>query len=67
MDMARGEGNDTSDVDPLVYLPPERTVLALGGLLMSVQDLLRRRVDIVTQKSLHPAIRDHVLKEAQPL
>ena len=67
MDMARGEGNDTSDVDLLVYLPPERMGLALGGLLMDVQDLLQRRVEVVTEKSLHPAIRDHVLKEAQPL
>lgn len=65
--MARGEANDTSDVDLLVYLPPERTGLALGGLLMDVQDLLQRRVEVVTEKSLHPAIRDRVLKEAQPL
>ena len=65
--MARGEANDTSDVDLLVHLPPERTGLALGGLLMDVQDLLQRRVEVVTEKSLHPAIRDRVLKEAQPL
>ena len=65
--MARGDADDASDVDLLVSLPPERTGLALGGLLMDVQDLLRRRVDVVTEASLHPAFRDRVLREAQAL
>ena len=65
--MARGDADDLSDVDLLVSLPPERTGLALGGLLMDVQDLLRRRVDVVTEASLHPAFRDRVLDEAQAL
>jgi len=65
--MARGDADDASDVDLLVSLPPERTGLALGGLLMDVQDLLRRRVDVVTEASLHPAFRNQVLDEAQAL
>ena len=65
--MARGDADDLSDVDLLVSLPPERTGLALGGLLMDVQDLLRRRVDVVTEASLHPAFRKQVLDEAQAL
>ena len=65
--MARGDANDNSDVDLLVTLPPERTGLALGGLLMDVQELLHRRVDVVTENSLHPLLRDRVLQEAQPL
>lgn len=65
--MARGDAHDASDVDLLVSLPPERTGLALGGLLMDVQDLLRRRVDVVTEASLHPALRDQVLDETEAL
>ena len=65
--MARGDADDASDVDLLVSLPPERTGLALGGLLMDVQELLRRRVDVVTEASLHPAFRNQVLDEAQAL
>ena len=65
--MARGDAGDDSDVDLLVSLPPERTGLALGGLLMDVQDLLHRRVEVVTEKSLHPDLLDRVLQEAQPL
>lgn len=65
--MSRDDADDASDVDLLVSLPPGRTGLALGGLLMDVQKLLRRRVDVVTERGLHPALRDRVLKEAQPL
>ena len=65
--MARGDADDASDVDLLVSLPPGTSGLALGGLLMDVQDLLQRRVEVVTDRALHPALRDHVLKEAQPL
>ena len=39
----------------------------LGALLMDAQDLLGRRVDVVTEKSLHPLMRDRILNEAQPL
>lgn len=67
MAMARGDADDASDVDLLVSLPPGNTGLALGALLMDVQDLLQRRVDVVTEKSLHPALRDRVLTEAQAL
>ena len=65
--MARGDAGDAGDVDLLVSLPPGTSGLALGGLLMDVQDLLQRRVEVVTDRALHPALRDHVLKEAQPL
>ena len=65
--MARGDADDASDVDLLVTLPPERTGLALGALLMDVQDLLGRRVQVVTPHSLHPALRDRVLEEARML
>ena len=65
--MVRDDVDDASDVDLLVSLPPDKTGLALGGLLMDVQELLQRRVDVITERGLHPALRDRVLKEAQPL
>lgn len=65
--MARRDASDDSDVDLLVSLPPGVSGLALGGLLMDVQDLLHRKVDVLTEGSLHPKIRERVLKEALPL
>lgn len=65
--MARGDADEASDVDLLVVLPPGRTGLALGALLMDVQDLLGRRIEVVTERSLHPAVRERVLEEARAL
>lgn len=65
--MARGDADEASDVDLLVALPPGRTGLALGALLMDVQDLLDRRVHVVTDHGLHPRLRDLVLEEARML
>ena len=65
--MSRDAANDDSDVDLLVTLSPGTSALALGGLLLYAQELLGRRVDVVTEASLHPALRERVLADAVPL
>ena len=68
--MSRGDGSDSSrnsDVDLLVTLAPGISALALGGLLLDAQELLGRRVDVVTEASLHPALRESVIAGAVPL
>ena len=65
--VAEGRANENSDVDFLVDLEPERSLFDLGGLLMDLQELLGRRVDVVTEKSLHWYIRDRILSEAKSL
>ncbi len=65
--MSRGDSTDNSDVDLLVTLAPGTSALALGGLLLDAQELLGRRVDVVTEASLHPALRERVLAGAVPL
>jgi predicted nucleotidyltransferase len=65
--MSRGGGGDSSDVDLLVTLSPGTSALALGGLLLDAQELLGRRVDVVTESSLHPALRERVVASAVPL
>lgn len=65
--MSRGDSDDNSDVDLLVTLAPGTSALALGGLLLDAQELLGRRVDILTEASLHPALRERVVASAVPL
>ncbi|MBE7417910.1 MAG: nucleotidyltransferase family protein [Ideonella sp.] len=65
--MSRGDARDDSDVDLLVTLLPGTSALAMGGLLLDAQELLGRRVDVVTEASLHPALRERVLADAVPL
>ena len=62
--VARGEARPDSDVDFLVDLEPGRSLFDLGGLLMDLQELLGRKVDVVTMDGLHWYVRDRVLKEA---
>ena len=64
---ARGEADEDSDVDLLVDLEPGRTLFDLGAFLMDLQDLLGRKVDLVTEAALHWYIKDRVLQEAVPL
>ena len=65
--VARGDAREDSDIDVLVDLESGRSLLDFGGLLMDLQDLLGRRVDVVTAKGLRDRIRSRVLKEAVPL
>ncbi len=65
--VVRGEAGPESDVDFLVDLEPDKSLFEVGGLLMDLQSLLGREVDVVTEKALHWYIRDRVIREAQPL
>ena len=62
--VARHEADSASDLDLLVEMEPERSLLDLGGLLMDLQDLLGCNVDVVTEKGLRGRIRERVLREA---
>ena len=65
--VGRGEGDRESDIDFLVDLEPGRSLFDLGGLLMDLEELLGRKVDVVTEQGLHWYIRERVLEEARPL
>jgi hypothetical protein len=62
--VVRGDADERSDVDFLVDLEPGRSLLDLGGLLMDLQDLLGRPVDVLTERGLKARIRGRVPEEA---
>jgi len=64
--VVRDESGPSSDIDFLVDLEPDRSLLDVGGLVMDLQNLLGLEVDIVTEKGLHWYIRDRVIAEARP-
>ena len=65
--VARDEADERSDVDFLVDMEEGRTLFDMGGLLMDLRELLRREVDVVTEKGLKPRMRERVLREARSL
>jgi hypothetical protein len=65
--LARGEADESSDVDLLVELEPGRSLFDLGGLQFELEALLGGRVDVVTERGLKRRIRERVLQEAVPV
>jgi predicted nucleotidyltransferase len=65
--VARGEARPDSDIDVLVEFEPGRTLLDRIGLMQDLEDLLGRKVDVVTEKALHRMIRQQVLEQAVQL
>ena len=64
---ASGVATDSSDLDLLVQLEPERDLLDLVEFKLAVEDLLGCEVDVVTEGGLSPYLRDRILQEAKSL
>ena len=64
---ARGEATEGSDLDFLVEMEPERSLLDLAALRNDLMDLLGREVDVVTEDGLYWLLRRKILREARPL
>lgn len=62
--VARGEEVEDSDIDFLVSLDPGRTLLDLARLEIRLEQLLGRRVEVVTEAALREPIRNAALREA---
>ena len=65
--MARGDSTESSDVDLLVTAKPKTTLVGLAGLSLDVEELLNRKVDVVTDDAIYHMLRDRILGEAVPL
>jgi hypothetical protein len=61
---ARGGAGPQSDLDLLISVGPKTTPWFPGGLVSDLEQLLGRRVDVVTDRALSPLIRGRVLSEA---
>lgn len=59
----RGEQCEDSDFDLLVEFEQGRSLLDLVGLKIDLEQKLGRKVDVLTYNSLHPLLRDKILRE----
>ena len=64
---ARGEARQDSDIDLLVEYQPGHGGFAFVEFCEQIELLLGQKVDVVTERSLHPMIRERVLAQAVPL
>lgn len=66
--VARGEADQYSDVDFLIdYEAGKTSPWFPVGLIQDLEDLLERKVDVVTSGGLHEQMRDRIFQEAKPL
>jgi predicted nucleotidyltransferase len=65
--VVRGEATRDSDIDFIVDMEPGRSLLDLVALSDRLEELLGRRVDLLTTRSIHRYLRDRISKEAQLL
>ncbi|MFH1113111.1 MAG: nucleotidyltransferase family protein [Pseudomonadota bacterium] len=62
--VVRREADDKSDVDFLVTLEENTTLLNHAALIEELEQLLGRKVDVASDRGLRPRIKDRVLSEA---
>jgi uncharacterized protein len=65
--VVHGDATDKSDVDFLVDMQSGRSLLDVAGLMIDLEKLLGRKVDIVTTNGLKKSLKEDVLKHARAL
>ena len=64
---ARNAERADSDVNLLIEAGPQATPWFPAGLIVDLEPVLGRRVDVVTDRGLNPLFRERVLSEAVAL
>ncbi|MGH9435154.1 MAG: nucleotidyltransferase family protein [Terriglobia bacterium] len=65
--VARGDARPDSDIDLLIDVGPSTSSWFPAGLVLELEDLLGRRVEVITERALRTDLRDAILREAVPL
>lgn len=65
--VAKGNDREGSDIDLLVDLPSGTSLLRVVGLQLDIEEALGVKVDLCTERELHPDLKQRILTEARPL
>ncbi len=65
--VARGEETKNSDIDIIVKFEEGRSLFDLIDLKDSLENLLKRKVDVVTENSIHWYIKEKIKAEVKEL
>ena len=65
---ARGEAKKGSDIDILIEIKAKKfSLLDLVGLELELKEKLKRKVDLVEYCTIHPLLKDRILREEVPI
>lgn len=59
----RGEAKKSSDIDILIQFKGRKSLLDLVGLQLELEKKLKRKVDLLTYDSIHPLLKDIILRK----
>jgi hypothetical protein len=65
--VVRGEDTEKSDVDFLVHFKQGSSLLDEAGLDLDLQDLLKCKVDVISDRAIRSEFRSFILSEAKIL
>jgi len=65
--VARGEDVEGSDIDLLVSMESNRSLYDLIGLQQEIEQMLGRKTDVLTERSINRYLRERILQEATAL
>ena len=60
---SRGESSSESDIDILVKIEKNISLLDFIGIKLELEDVLGKKVDLVEYDAIKPSIRENILKE----
>lgn len=60
---ARGEEKKNSDIDILIEFKGDKSLFDLVALEMALERVLKKKVDLLTYRSLNHLLKDRILKE----
>lgn len=61
--VARGDDKPESDLDLLVRFSKPKSLLDFSAINNKLNEILNRQVDLVTERALHPIIKQNIQKE----
>lgn len=64
---ARGDTHKNSDVDILVEVPKDRSLFDMMDIQFALEDVLKKKVDLVEYKGIKPALRNNILSSQFPI
>lgn len=63
--VVREQQTENSDIDLLVELPETASLFELANLKLDLEEILKKKVDVLTFDSLHPLLKDKILQEQE--
>ena len=63
--VVRGEVTEDSDIDVLVEIDSDISLLDFVGLKLEIEEALGRKVDLVEYDTIKPLLRERILKEQE--